>query len=84
MKKETLLEVMSELVGYTQPCGDSSIDKIRYENQEKIIYLVMNAIEDLISNSKYKNRLDYYSINQIGNRAYEVLEQLHKMIEDAL
>ena len=35
MKKETLLEVVSELVGYTEPYGDSHIDETRYENQEK-------------------------------------------------
>ena len=83
MKKETLLEVVSELVGYTEPYGDTNVDEVRYENQEKIIELVMNGIEDLINNAAYKDRPEY-SIAQIGGRAYEVLEKLNKVIENNL
>ena len=83
MKKKTLLEVVSELVGYTEPYGDTNVDEVRYENQEKIIELVMNGIEDLINNAAYKDRPEY-SIAQIGGRAYETLEKLHKVIEDNL
>lgn len=83
MKKETLLEVVSELVGYTEPYGDTNVDKVRYENQEKIIELVMNGIEDLINNATYKDRQEY-SMAQIGGRAYETLEKLHRLIEDAI
>ena len=81
MKKETLLEVVSELIGYTEPYGDCNIDEVRYENQEKIIELVMNGIEDLINNAAYKDRPEY-SMAQIGGRAYEVLEELYKVIEN--
>lgn len=83
MKKETLLEVVSELVGYTEPYGDSRVDETRYENQEKIIELVMNGVGDLINNSEYRTRNEY-SMSQIGGRAYEVLEELNRLIEDAL
>ena len=83
MKKETLLEVVSELIGYTEPYGDSNIDKVRYENQEKIIELVMNGTEDLINNAAYKDRPEY-SMAQIGGRAYETLERLYKLIENNL
>lgn len=83
MKKETLLEVVSELIGYTEPYGDSNIDKVRYENQEKIIELVANGIEDLINNAVYKDRPEY-SMAQIGGRAYETLERLYKLIENNL
>ena len=83
MKKETLLEVVSELIGYTEPYGDSNIDKVRFENQEKIIELVMNGVEDLINNAAYKDRPEY-SMAKIGGRAYETLEELHKVIEDSL
>ena len=41
----------------------------------------MNGIEDLINNATYKDRQEY-SMAQIGGRAYEVLEKLHKLIED--
>lgn len=83
MKKEILLEVVSELVGYIRPYGDSDIDKIRYENQEKIIEIVTNGIEDLIVNAKYKDDSEC-SISRIGNRAYETLEKLCGMIERSL
>lgn len=83
MTKETLLKVVSELIGYTEPYGDSNVDKVRYENQEKIIDLVMNGIEDLINNSVYRDRQEY-SIAKIGCRAYETLEKLYKIIEENL
>lgn len=80
MKKEVLLEVVSELVGYTEPYGDSCVDETRYDNQEKIIELVVNGVEDLINNAEYRNRTEY-SMSKIGSRAYEILEHLHKLIE---
>lgn len=83
MKKETLLEVVSELIGHTEPHGDTDVDKIRYENQEKIIVLVKNGLEDLIKNSEYRN-CKTYSTSQIGGRAYEALEKIHQMIENSL
>lgn len=83
MKKETLLEVVSELVGYIEPYGDSNIDETRYENQEKIIELVTNGIEDLINNAEYRSRSEY-SMYKIGNRAYDVLENIYKLIEESL
>lgn len=73
----------SELIGYTEPYGDSNVDEVRYKNQEKIIELVMNGVEDLINNAAYKDRPEY-SMAQIGGRAYEILEELHKIIEDSL
>lgn len=79
MKSETLLEVVSELIGYIDPYGDTAIDKIRYENQEKLINLVTEGIESLINNSKYVYRLEY-SMFEIGDKAYRTLEELHKKI----
>lgn len=83
MKSETILEVVSELVGYIEPYGDTRIDVIRYENQEKIIDLVTNGIEDLIENSKYRHRAER-SVEVIGNRAYESLKDLYQMIGYAI
>lgn len=83
MTNENMLEVVGLLVGYTELYGDSGIDKIRYENQEKIICLLENGIDDLISNTKYKNRPEY-SMSKIGNRAYEALKQLQCYIEENL
>ena len=81
MKKETLFEVVSELIGYTEPYGDTNIDEIRYENQEKIIELVMNCIEDLINNAEYRSRPEY-SMYKIGIRAWNSLETVRKLIEE--
>lgn len=83
MKSETILEVVGELVGYTEPYGDSAVDEIRYENQEKIIDLIVNGIEDLIKNSKYRHRAEY-SMRKIGDRAYKSLEELYQMIKYAI
>lgn len=83
MKSETLLEVVSELVGYTEPYGDTRIDEIRYENQEKIIDLVTNGVEDLIRNSKYKDRVEY-SMQGIGSKAYKTLKELYEMIGEII
>lgn len=83
MKIETFLEVVSELVGYTEPDLDADVDEIRYENQEKIIAIVINGVEDLINNSKYKYST-INSANKIGGRAYDVLEKLSGLIKENL
>ena len=83
MKRETFLEVVAHLVGYTCPDGDEDIDKGRYENQEKIVDLLINGVEDLINNSKYKNDPES-SKALIGSRAYEVLNNLYETIKDVL
>lgn len=83
MKKETFLEVVSELVGYTEPYGDTNIDETRYENQEKIIELVINGIEDLIHNAQYKDRPEY-SMSKISDRAFESLKKIYYMVNQTL
>ena len=79
MTKETLLEVISELIGYTEPCGNCDIDMVRYFNQEKIIELVTNGIDDLIHNVTYRDMAEY-SMARIGSRTYETLEKLYNII----
>lgn len=83
MKSETILEVVSELVGYIEPYRDTRIDETRYINQEKIIDLVTNGIEDLIENSKYRHRTER-SMEVIGDRAYKSLKELYQMIGCAI
>ena len=84
MTKETFLEVVSHLVGYVHPDGDKAIDNGRYDNQEKIVELLINGVEDLIHNAQYKNYKKKPSVARIGIRAYEVLKDLHETIEEAL
>ena len=82
MKSETILEVTTELIGSIEPYGDTRIDEIRYENQEKLIDLVTYGIEALIENSKYIHKQEH-SMWKIGDRAYRTLEEISKMIHYA-
>ena len=83
MESRTIMEVISCLVGYAEPYGNTRIDEVAYENQEKVIDIVMGGVEDLIENLKYRNRAEY-SMKKIGDRAHEVLMELNDMIENAL
>ena len=80
MGTETILEVMHSLIGYTEPCGETDVDNIRYENQEKLIDLATEAIEELIENSKYRYNHEY-SVEKIGDRAHKALKELYQLIE---
>lgn len=80
MKSETILEVMHRLIGYTEPYGDTEVDNVRYENQEKLIDLATEVIEELIENSKYRYNHEY-SAEKIGDRACKALKELYQLIE---
>ena len=80
MKSETILEVMHSLVGYTEPYGETDVDKVRYENQEKLIDLATEAVEELIENSKYRYNYEH-SVEKIGDRACKALKELYQLIE---
>jgi hypothetical protein len=83
MKREHIIEVISDMVGYIEPYGDTRVDETRYENQEKIIDIINNGLEDLIKNSKFKGSIEY-SVDKIGSRAYDALRQIRKIIDEAL
>ena len=83
MKREHIIEVIADMVGYIEPCGDTHIDETRYENQEKIIDIINNGLEDLIENSKYKGSAEG-SIDRIGSRAYNALKHIRKTIDETL
>ena len=48
MDKEVICEVLSRLIGYTEPTGDSAVDKIRAENNSALIYVTYQLYETLI------------------------------------
>ncbi len=83
MKREHIIEVIADMVGYIEPYGDTRIDETRYENQEKIIDIINNGLEDLIKNSKYKGSVEG-SVDRIGSRAYDVLKHIRKTIDETL
>ena len=55
MGKEVICEVLSRLIGYTEPTGDSAVDKIRAENNLTLIYITYQCVETLIENAENKN-----------------------------
>lgn len=80
MTKELVLEVMNHLIGYITPVGDDAeVTERRAYNQEKVIDIAKECINDLIENSEYKDALNA-SAQSVGKRAYDVLEELYKLI----
>lgn len=83
MDTNGIIEVTKVLIGETEPYGSSHIDTIRFDNQEKLIELTGELLDALIDNSKYKNRHEY-SMQKIGDRAYDTLKSIHKQISEYL
>lgn len=81
MKRELLLELVKEGVGYIKPSGDFFIDKDRFYNQEKLIEIVMTGIKRLMENAEYRDN-DYgqKSIVEIRDRALDALVEIHDLI----
>ena len=75
MDNKTILEVLSRLIGYTEPTGNAKIDKTRDANNSALIYITYNCIEQLIDNSR--------SISKIGQDSYNALNNIVDMIVDS-
>ena len=82
MDKEVIFEVLSRLIGYTEPTGDSAIDKIRAENNFALIYVTYQCVETLIKNAKNKDS-NLASEKKIGRNSYEALNNIIDMIIDS-
>lgn len=83
MDANGIIEVTKVLIGEIKPYGSSHIDTVRFDNQEKLIELISEFVDVLIENSKYKNRHEY-SMQKIGDRAYDILKFIHKQIGEYL
>ena len=83
MNANGIIEVTKILIGETEPYGSSHVDTIRFDNQEKLIELTNELIDILIKNSKCKDRYEY-SMQKIGDRAYDTLNFIHKQIGEYL
>ena len=82
MDNKTILEVLSRLIGYTEPAGDSKIDKTRDVNNSALIYITYKCVEQLIENAKNKDsRL--YSAEKIGQDSFWALNNIIDMITDS-
>ena len=81
MKVETFLEVVSTLIGDIEPYGDSSVDEVRQENQQKLITLLEEGIENIIANSLYRFRTEG-SMKEIGEDAYNCLLYIKEGLDD--
>ena len=83
MESNTIIEVTNTLIGFTEPVGDSFKDKVYYDNQLKLIELTESCLDQLINNTKYKDRSEF-SAERIGMCAVTSLkdfkEKLNKYV----
>ena len=82
MDNKTIVEVLSRLIGYTEPTGDSEIDNTRVVNNSALIYVTYNCIEQLIENAKNKDS-NFGSVEKIGKHSYDALNNIVDMIADS-
>lgn len=82
MDNRTIVEVLSRLIGYTEPTGDSEIDNTRAENNSALIYVTYQCIKTLIENAKNKDS-NFASVEKIGRHSYDALNNIIDMIIDS-
>jgi len=75
-----MYKTIKKLIGNIEPYGDTNIDEERLNNIDNHIVITNNLIKDLIVVARYKDRPEY-SINKIGNKAYNTLCELKEIIE---
>lgn len=71
----TIIAVVDELIGYTEPYGDTYIDHDRLVNQQKLKELTDHLIRRLLTSTNGCYRVEY-SMQQIGVDAAEFLGYL--------
>ena len=77
-----ILSVTRELIGETEPCGDSAIDSERMKNLDKLIYVVDELLRDVVKSAAIgKDRIEG-SMKGIGEKAYVELIEWHDYIEN--
>lgn len=81
MENYNISAVVSKIIGYTEPCGDSRVDDTRYCNQEELIILTTDCIETLIDNSKFSDRQEY-SMQRIGRKAKYILLEFKRLLDE--
>lgn len=76
----TILEVTRNLIGETEPYGDSAIDRERIENLDKLIYVVEELVFDIEKVAVNKDRHEG-SMRMMGEKAHRTLKDLWSWIE---
>ena len=76
-----ILSVTRELIGETEPCGDSAIDSERMKNLDKLIFVVDELLRVVKTAAIGKDRIEG-SMKDIGEKAYTELIEWHDYIEN--
>ena len=76
-----ILSVTRELIGETEPYGDSAIDSKRMKNLDKLIYVVDELLRDVIKTAAIEGRIEG-SMKDISDKAYREVIDWHDFIED--
>ena len=76
----TILEVIRNLIGATEPYGDSAIDRERTQNLDKLIYIVDELLYDV---EKVAINKDCHegSMRMMGEKAHKALNDYWSWIE---
>lgn len=69
----TILEVTRNLIGETEPYGDSNLDRVRMKNLDKLIYVIDELLYDLEKVAVNKDRYEG-SMREMGKKAYNAME----------
>lgn len=80
MDASTILEVTRTLIGETEPYGDSTIDRNRMANLEKLIYVVDELLYDVEKCAVNKDRHEG-SMRVMGEKAHKALNEWWSWID---
>lgn len=75
----TILEVTRNLIGDTEPYGDSGIDRERTKNVDKLIYIIDELLYDLEKVAVNKDRYEG-SMRMMGEKANQAMEDIWSWI----
>lgn len=75
-----ILEVTRNLIGATEPCGDSEIDRQRTKNLDKLIDVVDGLLYDVEKVAVNKDRYEG-SMRMMREKAHEALNTWKSWIE---
>ena len=76
----TILEVTRNLIGDTEPYGDSAIDRERAQNLDKLIYVIDELLYDVEKVAVNKDRYEA-SMRMMGERAHKALNDYWSWLE---
>ena len=77
-----ILSVARELIGETEPSGDSAIDSKRMKNLDKLIYVVDELLRDVVETAAIGRERTEGSMRSIGEKAYKEVIEWHDYIEN--